>query len=125
MFHCFNISKHIIVSVLFFIISISCFVVLCWIFENNCLGGGALARFFCPGSRGFALSLFSGVGNSSFQRNSQGFAREDGQAWNWLIQYCGNDDPNKNFDFSFGYLFSSSTTVQSFITIKWQEESDQ
>ena len=27
----------------------------CWIFENNCLGGGVLARFFCPRGRNFAL----------------------------------------------------------------------
>ena len=45
---CFN------VSVLFFIISVSCFFLD---FENNRPGGGVLARFFCPRDRGFALSL--------------------------------------------------------------------
>ena len=35
--------------------------------------------------------------------------------------YHGNDDRYKNFDFSFGYLFPSSMTVPSFITIKWHE----
>ena len=31
--------------------------------------------------------------------------------------YHGNDERYKNFDFSFGYVFLSSMTVQSFITI--------
>ena len=45
-FHSFNISKHISISELFFMISISGFVFfLLDIFENNCPGGGALARF--------------------------------------------------------------------------------
>ena len=72
MFRCFNISKHISISVLFCIISVSCFVFFSWIFENNCLGGGILARFFCPRGRGFALSLCPGVANSPFQKNSPG-----------------------------------------------------
>ena len=62
MFHCFNISKHISVSVLFFAIPFSCFVFLCWIFENNCPGGGVSARFFCPRGRGFAFPLCLGGG---------------------------------------------------------------
>ena len=36
--------------------------------------------------------------------------------------YHGNDYPYKNFDFSFGYVSSSSMTVQCFITLKWQEK---
>ena len=83
MFHCFNISKHISFSVLFFTIFISCFVFLCWIFENNCPKGGVLARFFLPQRSGFALALCPGVGNSPFQKNSPGVCpRGDGQAWN-------------------------------------------
>ena len=30
--------------------------------------------------------------------------------------------PLKNFDFSFGYVFPSSMTVQGFVTIKWQKK---
>ena len=33
----------------------------------------------------------------------------------------GNNDHYKNFEFSFGYVLPISITVQSFITIKWQE----
>ena len=56
LFHCFNISNHISISVLFFIISVSCFG-FCWIFESNCPGGGVSARFFCPrGQLGFRTS---------------------------------------------------------------------
>ena len=36
--------------------------------------------------------------------------------------YHGNDDRYKNFDFSFGHVFPSSMTAQSFVTIKWQEK---
>ena len=32
--------------------------------------------------------------------------------------YHGNDDRYRNFDFSFGYVFPNSMTVQSFITIE-------
>ena len=39
--------------------------------------------------------------------------------------YDGNDDRYKNLDFGFGYVFPSSMTVQSFITIKWKEKSYQ
>ena len=73
MFHCLDISKHISTSELFFIISISCFVFffLDFNFENNCPGGGVLARFLCFRGRRFALSLGpGGVGNSPFQKNS-------------------------------------------------------
>ena len=58
-----NISKHISISILFFVVSISCILLFyCWISENNCPGGGILARFFCPRDRGFALSLYQGGG---------------------------------------------------------------
>ena len=36
--------------------------------------------------------------------------------------YHGNDDRYKNFDFSFRDVFSGSVTIQSFITINWQEK---
>ena len=72
MFHCLNLSKHISISILFFIISVSCFVLFCWIFERNCSGSG-FPTFFVPG-----------VGNSPFQNIPHGFVPrgEDGQAWN-------------------------------------------
>ena len=38
MFHCFNISKHISISVLFFVTSVSCFVFFAR-FENSCVSG--------------------------------------------------------------------------------------
>ena len=57
MFHCVNISKHISISVRFFIISVSCFVFFCWIFENNCPWG---ARFFCPRGSGFRTFFVPG-----------------------------------------------------------------
>ena len=61
----FNISKHIGISVLFFIvISVSCFVFFCWIFEN-----------ICPGVRGVLARFFLRVGNSPFQKIPRGFAR--------------------------------------------------
>ena len=41
---------------------------------------------------------------------------------NFINGYHGNDDCYKNFDFSFGYVFSGSMTVQSFVTIKLQEK---
>ena len=41
-------------------------------FENNFLGGGVAAQFFCPTGRGFALSLSPGVGNSPFTKSSLG-----------------------------------------------------
>ena len=61
MFHCFNISKHISISVLSFIISVSCFVIFAGFLKIIALGGGGgLARFFCPRGQGFALSLCPG-----------------------------------------------------------------
>ena len=82
-FHCSNISKHISISVLFFIISVSCFVgSFCYIFKNNFPRDGVLARFICPRGWNFALSLCPGVGNSSFQKIPWGFAQGGGQAWN-------------------------------------------
>ena len=56
--------------------------------------------------------------------------RLSGTFWSILSNgYHGNDDclknfndRLKNFNFSFGYVFPSSMTVQSFLTIKWQEK---
>ena len=86
MFHCFNISRHISISVLFFIISVSCFVgYFCRSFENNYPGGGVLARFFCPRGRGLALFCL-GNGEFALSKHSPGVCPGgDGQAWNWLI----------------------------------------
>ena len=47
--------------------------VICWIFENNCPGGGVLARFFCLRVWGFALSLCPRGGDSPFTKKK--FAR--------------------------------------------------
>ena len=50
--------------------------------------------------------------------------RPIGTFWSILSDgYHGNDDRYKNFDFSLGYVFKSSMTMQSFVTIKWQEKS--
>ena len=46
--------------------------VFCWIFENNCPGGGVLARFFCPRGRGFALSLCPGGEEFAFSKKFPG-----------------------------------------------------
>ena len=86
MFHCFNITKHISTSVLFF----------CWIFENNCPGGGGLPRFFCPGVR--VSHFLCARGSSPFQKIPQG----GGQAWNWLV----HNSNNNNSTFSVWYNLS-------------------
>ena len=78
-----NISKHSSISVLFFMISVSCFVVFCfcWIFVSNCPGGGVLARFFYPRGRDFAIPLCLRVGISPFQKIPLGFTR---RGWSGL-----------------------------------------
>ena len=79
MFHCFNISKHISISVLFFIISVLCFVgIFCYIFKNNCPRGGVLARFICPKCRGFALFLCPGGGEFVLSKKSPGVCPGEG-----------------------------------------------
>ena len=65
-----NISKHISISLLCFIISISCFAGLLKLIAQ----GGVLARSFCPRGRGFTLSRCPGGGNSPFQKTPRGFA---------------------------------------------------
>ena len=63
MFHCFNISKQISISVLFFIISVSCFVVFFAAFLKIIVPRvRVLARFICPRGRGFALFCAVGGG---------------------------------------------------------------
>ena len=82
MFHCFNISKHISISVLFFITSVSCFVFIWWIYENNCPGVEVLAQFFRPRGQGFALSLCPWGGEFALSKNTPGFCPGgDDQAW--------------------------------------------
>ena len=78
MFHCFNISKHINISVLFSIISISCFVSFCWIFENNCPGVGFKHDFSATEVGVSHFLCARGVRNSSFQKNSPGVCRLGG-----------------------------------------------
>ena len=68
MFHCLKVSKHISISVLFFIISVPCFVYIAEFLKMIAPGGGALARFFCPRGRAFALSLFRGGGIRPFKK---------------------------------------------------------
>ena len=69
MFHCFNISKHISISVLFYTISVSCFVFFlldCFkIIQPRRLG---FSTIFLPQGSDFCTFLFSGVRNSSFQK---------------------------------------------------------
>ena len=72
-FHCFNIPKHISISGLFFLISVSCVVgFFCWIFENNSPAGGALALFLCPRGKGLALSLYPGGGEFALSKKFPG-----------------------------------------------------
>ena len=60
----------------------------CWIFENNCLGGGVLARFFCPRGGGFAFPLCLGGGEFALSTNSLKFCPEGGgaEAWGWFTR---------------------------------------
>ena len=57
--------------------------VLCfffWIFENNCHGGGVLARFSAPGVRVFTFFV---PGDFALSKNSPVVCTGgDGQAWN-------------------------------------------
>ena len=72
MFHCFNISKHIIISVLFFITS-----VLCCFFAGVLkitAGGWGFCTIFCPRAWGFALSLCPGGGEFTHSKNSHGWS---------------------------------------------------
>ena len=55
-FHCFNISKHISISVLFFIISASCFVAFTEFSEIITQGWNFSTIFFAPG---IGVSQFS------------------------------------------------------------------
>ena len=71
-FHCFNIAKHISILVLFFVTFISCFVLFCWIFKNNC-------PIFLPQGSGFCTFFVPGGGEFPFQKNSPEICR---QAWN-------------------------------------------
>ena len=76
MFHCCNISKHISISVLFYIISVSCFV----FFLLDCFKiiqsrGSVFAQFFCPRGRGFALFVPGGEEFVLSKKVPQGFAR--------------------------------------------------
>ena len=49
--------------------------------------------------------------------------RPVGTFWSILSNgYHGHDGCYKNIDFSFGYAFVTSMTVQSFIAIPWHEK---
>ena len=75
-FHCFNISKHISISVPFFIISFSCVVFFTGFLKIITLGVGDLAQFFCPRGRGFPLFL---PGNGAFA-----LSKIPGEGWSGL-----------------------------------------
>ena len=69
-FHCFNISKHISISVLFFITSVSFFCVFCWSFENSCPEKGSLLNFSVPSRVGISHFLCSReMGIGPFKKN--------------------------------------------------------
>ena len=77
MFHCFKISKHISISALFFIISLSCFVgVLCCLLKNNCPGGRVFQHNLS--SPGFGISHFLCAGESVLSKNSPQVCRGGG-----------------------------------------------
>ena len=67
-------------------ISVSFFVFLLWIIEENAPGGGVLARFIGPGVGGLDLLFAQGWGICP-SKKLPGFCPGgcDGQAWNWLI----------------------------------------
>ena len=67
----FYISKHISISVLFFIISVSCFV-FPWILEKKLPRGWGFSTIFLSQGGGSALSLCLGGGEFAFSKNSPG-----------------------------------------------------
>ena len=76
MFHCFNVSKHISISVLFFFCNF-CLMILffCWIFENNCPRGWGFSTIFLSQGSGFrTVFVPRRVGNLPFQKIPWGFA---------------------------------------------------
>ena len=82
MFHCFNISKYISISVMFFITSVSCFVFFVGFLKIIAPGWG-FSTMFLPQRSGFC-NFFAGGGmrNLPFQKNFPGVCPGDGQAWN-------------------------------------------
>ena len=81
MLHCLIILQILAVQYCFHYFKLM-FCVLCWFFENNCIGDGTVAQIFCPMDR---LSLCSGVENSPFQKKNLGVCPGDCQTWNPLI----------------------------------------
>ena len=69
MFHCFNISKPISISVLFFIISILCVVFFAGFLK---ILAPVLSRFFCPRGSGFRTFFESGGEEFALSKNSPG-----------------------------------------------------
>ena len=70
MFHCFNISKHISISVLFFLISVSCFVGFFAGFLKVIAPRVGLYHYFsAPGVGVLHFSCARGGGISPFQKN--------------------------------------------------------
>ena len=82
-FHCFNISKHISISVLFFIILSHVLCSFCWIYENKIARGGILARFFAPGVGVSQFLCTWGLGIHTFKNIPWGCCPGEGdQVWN-------------------------------------------
>ena len=76
MLHCFNISKHISISVLFFIISISCFVFsFAGFLKIIASGWGFSTDFSAPGVGVSHFLCAREVKNSPFQKIPLVFAR--------------------------------------------------
>ena len=78
----FNISKHICISALFFLISVHALCFFSGVLKIIAPGGGALALFSAPGVGGSHFPCARGMGNSPFQKIPRGLAPGDGQAWN-------------------------------------------
>ena len=94
MFHCFHISKHVSISVLFFIISVSCFVFFAGFLKIIAPGVGFWHDFSAPVVGVSHFLCARGVGNSPFQKIPRGFARgwsglelTDNRYYAWKIDY--------------------------------------
>ena len=72
MFHCFNISKHIRISVLFFIISVSYFVGVFAVFLKIIVPGWGFSTIFLPQRSGFRTFFVPRVGEFAFSKKSLG-----------------------------------------------------
>ena len=72
MFHCYNIYKHISISALFFIISISCFEFFLLDFYNNCPQGWGFSAIFLPHGSWFRTFFVPGGGEFTLSKKFPG-----------------------------------------------------